>query len=101
MCAETSPSDCHRFACIGYSLSHPSLVGRRFNPVEVQHIKRDGSTISQEVLERKACKDARVDYKESELPSVMRKAEERIQRPRPEDKAIRLSQSYSPQSRRR
>lgn len=101
MCAETSPSDCHRFACIGYSLSHPSLVGRRFNPVEVQHIKRDGSTISQEVLERKACKDARVDHKESELPSVMRKVGERIQHPRPEDKAIRLSQSYSPQSRRR
>lgn len=101
MCAETSPSDCHRFACIGYSLSHPSLVGRRFNPVEVQHIKRDGSTISQEVLERKACKDAMGDYKESELPSVMRKIGERIQHPRPEDRAIRLSLGHPGQNRKR
>ena len=101
MCAETSPSDCHRFACVGYALHHPSLVGRRFNPVDVQHIKRDGSTISQEALERKFCRDFRVEYTESELPAVMKRIGERIQHPRPEDKAIRLSTSHQNQGRRR
>lgn len=101
MCAETSPSDCHRFACVGYALYHPSLVGRRFNPVDVQHIKRDGSTISQEALERKFCRDFRVEYTESELPAVMKRIGERIQHPRPEDKAIRLSTSHQNQGRRR
>lgn len=71
MCAETSPSDCHRFACVGYALYHPSLVGRQFNPVDVQHIKRDGSTMSKEALEGKFCKDFRVEYTESWLPAVM------------------------------
>lgn len=101
MCAETSPSDCHRFACVGYALYHPSLVGRRFNPVDVQHIKRDGSTISQEALERKFCRDFRVEYTESGLPAVMKRIGERIQHPRPEDKAIRLSTSHQNQGRRR
>ena len=49
-------------------------MGRRFNPVEVQHIKRDGSIISQEALERKMCRDAAVEYNEKGLPGVMRKA---------------------------
>lgn len=101
MCAETSPSDCHRFACVGYALYHPSLVGRRINPVDVQHIKRDGSIISQEALERKFCRDFRVEYTESELPAVMKRIGERIQHPRPEDKAIRLSTSHQNQGRRR
>ena len=101
MCAETSPSDCHRFACVGYALYHPSLVGRRFNPVDVQHIKRDGSTISQEALERKFCRDFRADYIESDLQAVMKRIGERIQHPRSEDKAIRLSLSHHGQGRRR
>ncbi len=101
MCAETSPTDCHRFACIGYALSHPSLVGRRFNPVEVQHIKRDGSIISQEALERKMCRDAAVEYNEKGLQGVMRKAAERIQHPKAAEKAISLSRSSTQTHRRR
>ena len=101
MCAETSPTDCHRFACIGYALSHPSLVGRRFNPVEVQHIKRDGSIISQEALERKMCRDAAVEYNEKGLQGVMCKAAERIQHPKEAEKAISLSRSSTQTHRRR
>ena len=101
MCAETSPTDCHRFACIGYALSHPSLVGRRFNPVEVQHIKRDGSLISQEVLERKLCRDSAVEYSDKGLQGVMRKVADRIQHPKPEDKPISLTRGQSQTHRRR
>ena len=101
MCAETSPTDCHRFACIGYALSHPSLVGRRFNPVEVQHIKRDGSIISQEALERKLCRDSAVEYSEKGLQGVMRKAAERLQHPKPEDRPISLTRGQSQTHRRR
>ena len=101
MCAETSPSDCHRYACIGYALSHPALVGRRYAPTEVQHIKRDGSTIAQDVLERKACRDAGVEYNDTELKTVMKRAGERLQHPNPDEKGIRITKDVSHQGRRR
>ena len=87
MCAETSPTDCHRFACLGYALLHPSLAGRRYDPIEVQHIRRDGTTVSQDILERKVCRDYNVEYDEKNLPGVMRKVEERMRSPKPENKA--------------
>ena len=91
MCAETSPTDCHRFACVGYALEHPKEAGRKFASTEVHHIKRDGQTIPQTALEKKLCRDARVEYNDSNLASVMRKACERIQHPNPNDRPIRLS----------
>lgn len=91
MCAETSPTDCHRFACVGYALEHPKDAGRKYEPTEVHHIKRDGQTISQEILERKLCKDHRVEFNEKNLASVMKQAGERIQHPDPNTKPIRLS----------
>lgn len=101
MCAETSPSDCHRFACLGFALSHPSLVGRRFDPTEVQHIRRDGSLVSQEALERRVCRNANVEYGENELKAVMEKVAKRIQNPDPDGRGIRLSRNCGRQDRRR
>ena len=86
MCSETSPTDCHRFACLGYALYHPSLAGRRYDSIDVQHIKRDGSTISQEAIERKVCRDYNVEYSEKNLPSVMKQVEARQRSPKPENK---------------
>lgn len=82
MCSETAPTDSHRFACIGYSLFHPDHIGRRYNPVEVWHIKRDGTTVSQEYLEKSICKDYRLEYSEEGLRTAMRKVEERIHTPK-------------------
>jgi hypothetical protein len=101
MCSETSPTDCHRFACLGYALYHPSLAGRRYDPVEVQHIKRDGTTISQEALERKVCRDHNIEYAEKNLPGIMRKMEERNRAPKPEARAVRPSRPQDLKRRRR
>lgn len=100
MCAETSPTDCHRFACIGFALQHPKEAGRRYSPTEVHHIKRDGQTIPHDVLERKICKDSRVEYTESNVAEVMRKAGERIQHPKENDRPISLSRNQPRQNRR-
>lgn len=56
LCAETAPEDCHRFALVGVSLAHPDAVGRRYDPIEVQHIKRNGLLVSHNDLERKLMK---------------------------------------------
>lgn len=100
MCAETSPTDCHRFACIGFALEHPKEAGRRFSPTEVHHIKRDGQTIPQSALERKVCRDSRVEYSESNVAAVMRKVGERIQHPKENDRPISLSRNQPKQNRR-
>ena len=83
MCSETNPLACHRFACLGYALFHPNLVGRRFSPTVVQHIQRDGSLVSQEDLERRACVKSGMEYSDASLPVLMGRLCEANQAPKP------------------
>lgn len=93
MCAETNPADCHRFACVGYALEHPSDAGRRYSPTTVQHIRRDGRLISQADLERKICRDCRMEFNENNLAAAMKKTGDRIQHPNPDERGISLSRN--------
>lgn len=93
MCSEGNPLQCHRFAMLGYALTHPELVGLKdMETVEVQHIKRDGTLVSQQDLERKVCKDYGMDYNDDNLKGVMEEYGAKLQNPaKKEDKAINLS----------
>ncbi len=48
MCSESDPFDCHRFVMISYQLVKEGL--------EVQHILKDGTSVGNDVLERKLIK---------------------------------------------
>lgn len=93
MCAETNPADCHRFACVGYALEHPSDAGRRYSPTTVQHIRRDGLLISQADLERKICRDCRMEFNENNLAAAMKKAGDSIQHHNPDEHGISLARN--------
>ena len=70
MCSESDPSDCHRFAMLGYALAHPA--DGRVKPVDVQHITCGGYLLSQEYLETRLVKDLGLSDKPDALAEAMK-----------------------------
>ena len=70
MCSESDPMDCHRFAMLGYALAHPS--DGRTEPIDVQHITRNGYLLSQEFFENKLVRELGLSDKPDGLAEAMR-----------------------------
>ena len=71
MCSEGDPEMCHRFAMVGYTLAHPS--DGRIKPIDVQHITRKGTLISQDYLEKKVIKSLGLSEDSLGLSKAMHK----------------------------
>ena len=93
MCRDKSYRPVTGSLCVGYALEHPSDAGRRYSPTTVQHIRRDGLLISQADLERKTCRDYRMEFNENNLAAAMKKAGDRIQHPNPDERGISLARN--------
>ena len=76
MCSESDPSDCHRFAMVGYALAHPR--DGRIKPVDVQHITRSGYLLSQEYLENRLIRSLGLSDRADALATAMRKKGEAL-----------------------
>lgn len=79
MSAEGDPTKSHRFFSLAFALAHPDLTGQQFEPTAVQHIYRDGTTVAQDILERRLCKSAGKEYTDANLKDVMRQKGEYVQ----------------------
>lgn len=55
MDSSNEPNSSHRFSLVGYALAHPS--DGRVKPLDVQHMTRKGTLLSQGYLENKLLKD--------------------------------------------
>lgn len=56
MCSENDPLECHRMLMMGRALAHPEVYGSRAKAIDVQHITRQGYTLSQDYFEKKLVK---------------------------------------------
>ena len=74
MCSEQDPMDCHRMVMMGRALAHPEVYGSKAKPMDVQHITRQGYTLSQEHFERKLMGT----YGLSENPDAARAAQKAV-----------------------
>lgn len=87
--SEMKPEESHRFAMVGRALAHPA--DRRFRPVEVQHIQRNGELISQEQLEARMVKAMNLSDDPRGLEKAFSQKCTSIQHRKKDDAPIRLS----------
>lgn len=89
MCSEGDPEACHRFAMVGYALRHPS--DGRMKEIDVQHITRKGTLLSQDYLEGKLIKSYGLSDRPDALEVALRQKCVSLISKTKDDNRIRLS----------
>lgn len=89
MCSEAVPSQCHRYAMMGYALEHPA--DGRIKPIPVQHILRNGKLVSQTQLERSMLKTMGMKEGKESLKEAMEQKCKNLFNKTADDNPIRLT----------